>query len=492
MLTSLQPLHQQLPVNHVSILPQGLLLYSGNQLLVTSLDPQAKPIPRKMPLLGSPHRLLYSHRLEKLIVGMSQEGRSTIKFLDPQSGSIVGRHVDSAGRLVASPSGLGISGEKILCLVEWEWRASNTKADLVILGTSQGSLLIYKIELPDPTKSRLTQQDEIRCVAFLEEHYDAPVSAIVTCANSFYFCVGQMVRWVTLDILADKLLTHAEYKLSSRAISMSIDGHWLNVLTVKHSLVTLLLVDKRKHPKFADQHGQLAPQFADETERNGLDQIPLTNGFYNIKEDSTLVMVGDSDCTVAGLWYCKKAQSLVSNHKIVFEADLPCSILKFRFGRTRPPWDRMSKSSGTMSTYNAGELLGMGVDGSITHFTILEEDVWRLLRFLQNLAHRSSNNPLMSHIPSQVGNKPDPRTKHVDGEVLRPYLSHRMLERLLMTDEARMEPSTDSRVIEEFCSLVNELHHRDADPFEQPADGSLEGCLEKTYRLLVDILRPVL
>lgn len=473
-------------MNHVSILPEGLVLYSGNQLLVTSLDPQAKPIPRKMPLSGSPHRLLYSHRLEKLIVGMSQGGWSTIKFLDPQSGSIV-------GSLAASPSGPGDSGEKILCLVEWEWKASNTKTDLIIVGTSDGNLLIYRILPQDPTKSRLTQQDEIRCVAFLEEHYDAPVSSIVTCANSFFFSVGEIVRWVTVDVLADKLLTHAEYKLSSRAISMSIEGHWLNVLTVKHSLVTLLLVDKRKYSKFADQHGQFAPQFADETERNGLDQISLTNDFYNnIKEDSTIVMVGDLDCTVAGLWYCKKAQSLVSSHKIIFEADLPCSILKFRLGRTRPPWDRISKSSTAKSIHHAGELLGMGVDGSITHFSILEEGAWKLLRFLQNLAHRSSDIPLMSHIPGQVGNKPDPRSKHVDGEVLRPYLSHRMLERLLMTDEARMEPRTDSRVIEEFCSLVNELHRLGADPSEQSTDRSLESCLEETYRLLADVLRPVL
>lgn len=473
-------------MNHVSILPQGLLLYSGNQLLVTSLDPQAKPIPRKMPVFGSPHRLLYSHRLEKLIVGMSQEGRLTIKFLDPHSGGIVG----SFG---ASKSGLGSPGEKILCLVEWEWKGSNTKTDLIILGTSEGSLLIYRILHQDPTKPRPSQQDEIRCVAFLEEHYDAPVSSIVTCANSFFFCVGEIVRWATVDVLADKLLTHAEYKLSSRAVSMSIEGHWLNVLTVKHSLVTLLLVDKRKHPKSSDQHGQLAPQFADETERNGLDQFPLRNNFYNnIKEDSTIVLVGDLDCTVAGLWYCKKAQSLVRNHKIIFEADLPCSILKFRFGRTRPPWDRISKSSATESTHHTGELLGMGVDGSITHFSILEEGTWKLLFFLQNLAHRSSDNPLLSHIPGQVGNRPDPRTKHVDGEVLRPYLSHRMLERLLMTDEARMEPGRDSRVIEEFCSLVNELHHGDANPSEQLADKSLESCLEETYRLLADVLRPVL
>jgi hypothetical protein len=479
-------------VNHVSILPQGLLLYSGNQLFVTSLDPNANPIPRKIRLFGSPHRLLYSHRLQKLIVGMSQEGRSTIKFLDPESGSIVGCYIDSIGHPVVFPSGLGTSGEKTLCLVEWEWKTSNATTDFIIVGTSDGSLIIYKTGSPHPTNSRPTQQEEIRCAAFLEEHYDEPISAIVTCAKSFFFSVGQTVRWVTLDVLGDKLLTHAKYKLPSRVVSMSIEGHWLNVLTVKHSLVTLLLVDKRKYPKCAEQHGQLAPQFADETERNGQDQI-LTNDFYNnTKEDSSLVMVGDLDCTVAGLWYCKKTQSLVSNHKIVFEANLPSSTLKFRSGRTRPPWDRISKSSVAKSTSNASEILGMGVDGSLTLFSILEEGVWKLLHFLQNLAHQSSGDPIMNSIPSQPGNKPDPRTKHIDGEVLRPYLSHRMLERLLMTDEARMEVGTESRVIEEFCSLVNELHHGDVDASEQSADKSLESCLEETYRLLADLFRPVL
>jgi hypothetical protein len=61
-----------------------------------------------------------------------------------------------------------------------------------------------------------------------------------------------------------------------------------------------------------------------------------------------------------------------------------------------------------------------------------------------------------------------------------------------MTDEARMEVGTESRVIEEFCSLVNELHHGDVDASEQSADKSLESCLEETYRLLADLFRPVL
>jgi hypothetical protein len=459
---------------------------------VTSLDPNAKPVPRKMRLSGSPHRLLYSHRLEKLIVGMSQEGRSTIKFLDPESGSIVGRYIDSAGHAMAFPSGLGNSGEKTLCLVEWQWKNSNERTDFIIVGTSNGSLLIYKTGLPYPTNSGLNEQADIQCAALLEEHYDEPVSAIVTCANSFFFSIGGTVRWVTLDILGGKLLTHAEYKVSSRVVSMSMEGHWLNVLTVKHSLVTFLLVDKRKYPKCADQHGQLAPQFADQTERSGQDQIIANNFYDNTNGDSSLVMVGDLDCTVAGLWYPRKPQSLVSNHKIIFEADLPCSILKFRSGRIRPPWDRISQFSVAKSSSNAGELLGMGVDGSLILFSVLREEVWKLLQFLQNLVRRSSGDPLMSHIPSQPGNQPDPRTKHVDGEVLKPYLSHRMLERLLMADEARDKPGTNSQVLEEFCSLVNGLNRSDGDPPGQPVKRSLESCLEQTYRLLADLFRPVL
>jgi hypothetical protein len=308
--------------------------------------------------------------------------------------------------------------------------------------------------------------------------------------------VGQVVRWASLDSSTEKLLTHAEYKLPSRVTSISVEGHWLNVLTVKHSLVTLLLVDKRKHPKFGEHHGQLSPQFTDEVERNGLDQIVLTNEFNDtIKKDCSVVVIGDKDCTVTGLWYCQKGQSLAANHKIVFEAELPCSILKFRFGRTRPPWDRISKPSGiAKSTSPVGELLGMGVDGSITHFTILEEAVWKLLRLLQNLASRFGDAPPPNYRLNlrHLGHKPDPRIKHVNGEVLREFLSHRWLERVLMMDESRGEPATDSRLIEEFCSLVMGLHYEDMSHTEKPAHATLEKCVEETYRLLADLLRPVL
>lgn len=425
---------------------------------------------------------------------MSSEGRSTLKFLDPQDGTAVGGHFDSTGHQVGYPSGLGISGEKILSLVEWEWKGPNAETNILMVGTSEGSLLLFEIEQYDPSRLRITQSYDIRCVAFLEEHYDGPVSAIATCTNSFFCSVGQMVRWVSLDSAAEKLLTHAEYKLPSRVTSMSVEGHWLHVLTAKHSLVTFLLVDKRKHQKMADQHGQLAPQFTDEVERNGLSQTLLKNEFdENIQKDCNIVMIGDKDCTVTGLWYCQKGQPLARNHKIVFEAELNCSILKFRFGRTRPQWDRISKSSRVVkSTSHVGELLGAGLDGSITHFTILEEPVWRLLRFLQNLAYRSGDVLSMHHKPNHLGNKPDPRIKHVNGEALKPYLSHRRLERLLMMDESRLDARTDSRVIEEFCSLVMDLHHEDMSHDEQSAYTVLERCIAETYRLLADVLRPVL
>jgi hypothetical protein len=57
---------------------------------------------------------------------------------------------------------------------------------------------------------------------------------------------------------------------------------------------------------------------------------------------------------------------------------------------------------------------------------------------------------------------------------------------------ARLEPSTDSRIIEEFCGLVRDLHHEDMSHAKQPAYALLERCVEETYRLLADVLRPVL
>jgi hypothetical protein len=478
----------------VAFLPQGVLIVDGTRLITAKLDPQEKPVPRAMRLYGSPSRIIYSHHFKMLIVGLTLESKSTLTFLDPESGEGLHHYCDQANNPLEFPHGLGVHGEKVLCLAEWKLKDTTKRLDqLLIVGTSEGSLHIYKMMEHGQQKTELGRH-KVRCIALCGMHYQGPVTAIVTCAASFFICVDQSVHWISLDITSKNISTHARYQAPSTVLSISIDGYWLNIVTAKHSLISLLLVDKKDHPIFAEQHGQLIAQLTDEVERCGFDQVPITNEYRSeIAKDAALVMVSDKDCSITGLWYRKKGQLLGRSYGTAFEASLHTSILKFRFGRTRPPWDKTLEGSEIRVTPKpAGELLGLGIDGSVTHFTLLEEPVWRLLIFLQDLAHRSVDDSPVTHHLRHILNKPDPRRRHVNGDVLRPFLHHQNLERLLMRENLRSEGGTESPVDDEFCRLVNDLSHDVNALGGQLANTSLESCLERVYRLLADLFRPVL
>lgn len=481
-------------VDHVAFLPQGVLVVDGTRLITAKLDPQEKPVPRAMRLGGPPGRVIYSHHFKMLIIGLTLGSKSTLAFLDPESGEFLHQHYDPTENPLEFPHQLGVHGEKILCLAEWKLKHMTTRLEqLLIVGTSEGSLLIYKMMELEQQQTDLARY-KVGCIAVCGMHYKGPVTAIVTCTTSFFICADQSVHWISLDITSKKVLTHARYQAPSTVLSISIDGYWLNIVTSKHSLISLLLVDKKDYPIFAEQHGQLISQLTDEVERCGFDQVPITNDYYGeIAKDAALVMVSDKDCSITGLWYRKKGQPLGRSYGTVFEASLHTSILKFRFGRTRPSWDRMLEGSEINVTQKpAGELLGLGIDGSVTHFMLLEEPVWRLLTFLQDLARQSVDDSPPTHHLRHILKKPDPRKRHVNGDILRPYLHHQNLETLLMMENLRSENGIESNVDDEFCRLVNDLPHDVNALGGQPEDTSLANCLARVNRLLADLFRPVI
>lgn len=459
---------------------------------MTSLDPAAKAVPRAMPLGGPPNRVIYSTRLEVLIVAMSLRGKSTIAIVNPETGKDVGRSYDAAGDLLSFPSGLGVRGDTIQCMVEWELKTSSTTTNLLVIGTTSGSLLMYKLE-KEYMMRPIQDRTEVRCVPFLKEQYDAQVWTIACGTTSFVICVGETLRWASWDESENKILTRAEYYLPSPATSITVEGHWVFVLTERHSLITLLLGDKKKHPHIIDAgHGQFLPQFSDEVRRLGLSQILLTNEYEDyIGKNATLVMVSDKDDSVSGFWQYNRWQYLVRSHDNIFEASLPASTMKFLPCKTRPLWDRSWKSNGdTSSVVRPMELLGMGLDGSLRHFMILKEKELRLLRFIQDLTHETEFRDHWS-IPLHVRNKYDARKKHVNGDILRPILNSRTLEYLLMAEGNRAEVGIESRVIEDFCTLVHDLRGRQDILSQQDKETGLENCLEEAYRVMAHFLRPV-
>ena len=105
------------------------------------------------------------------------------------------------------------------------------------------------------------------------------------------------------------------------------------------------------------------------------------------------------------------------------------SIVGFRLGRLQPAWRSREELLGTIHDHDPtntpgtiDHILGFSDDGSLYQFTLLSDAAWRFLRFVQNLACRSSKvypsgkgNSLQMHIEPR---STPPHMKHVDGDIL--------------------------------------------------------------------------
>ena len=115
----------------------------------------------------------------------------------------------------------------------------------------------------------------------------------------------------------------------------------------------------------------------------------------------------------------------------LFEIELPVSMVRLRLASVWAPWARTRNIKGRRGAHAdepwARELIGCGVDGSLYHFTLLSQEAWRLLRFVQNLCGRSRE--ICPHGGRAQGKnhiepRADlPRFKNVDGDVLRRLLA---------------------------------------------------------------------
>jgi len=107
----------------------------------------------------------------------------------------------------------------------------------------------------------------------------------------------------------------------------------------------------------------------------------------------------------------RNVESLVT----VVEAELTSSISRIRQGNLRPPWYMKGTPAGTKAS--GKDLIASGIDGSMFHLTLLEEDSLHLLRYIQDLYRTKAGIGRHSPQDPESGVR-DPRMGHVDGDIL--------------------------------------------------------------------------
>ena len=492
--------------NNLGGIDDTILMTAGSLLIVAGLSLQPKPVPRRIPIGCTPSRLLYSHNFELLVVAANvkekstnekstekkhSHERSTLLFIDPETGEDVSRPFDTkTNDTVEFITGLGMTNDKIFRLTEWTLVKDGKTWNFIILCTSSGRLVLVSAEREERAPPSDTEEEHPKLprLRYWMRHVfksGKPIYCVTSFPEGLLYCSGTTLHCDVLDLEARKFKSLTEYQLPSPAINVVYEeGGCVYVLTSSHSLEILKLVTSPDGGKaFVRTHGDQVTrdplhhrilEFSS-PERN---RIPQGN---NSSVETPLHLVSDREASVTGLWAISntKADTL----ETLFEAQLPYSILKFRYGKCRPIWDPTWAYYGTSNrsittemppnTAKYPEVLGLSLNGSLSHFTVIDHNAWKFLRFLVNVALQSPKyceslsamqNP-KRHVfeepikPKQDISKLEPFPAphimmHVDGDILKQCLERQLLEDILQIEATTEDAAKIQKV---FRTLLNSL-----------------------------------
>ncbi|KAK0629772.1 mono-functional DNA-alkylating methyl methanesulfonate N-term-domain-containing protein [Bombardia bombarda] len=451
-----------------------ILLISQSRLLLAELHEKPGPVHRHIPVEGTPTKLVYSHTLQCLIVAVKKNNQPALIFLDPDTGEDIGRPTDKAGNSVDNISGLGGAGKTddgIYGLAEWEYKKDGNVWRFILVSTKAGRLIVVSTAKVGP------QEDgsmTIRYWTRFKKELDRPVYSVLGYEDGVIYCVGQTIHWDAIDATEKKLKHIKAHELGSPATSLRIVNGKLLALTSRDSLE---VIDHSEGDTTGIVH-------VDPKRRNAIHLMEVAGGQLD-EPMGSIILVADRDCGVGGLWV--PWQIPKKDCEQVFEADLPSSIRRFRRGRTRPIWEQgrhVPKYGRLVNTIDDAEILGISLDGSMQHFTLLNIEIWRFLRFVQNMA--STSTELYPFTYRRIANleefDPEPRMDkglemHVDGDMLQRCFEKRALERLISLPGH----------FAQFMKLLDELEDG-----KHTSNLARHGYYQLAYDIIEYFLQPVL
>lgn len=426
-------------------------------------------IPWRINLDGTPSRIIYSKKLNRLIVlynktnarPAQRTGHSfrpgerslqpVIGFLRPDEGLSrpdSGTQQRLQGMESKRPANIVTveeceRGEKFLGMIEWlPTNKGQKEFHFVVVHTMiahgdrtpTGRLLFFAI-----SNDHFGHTMTIKKIM----NHKAPIYTVAPYGpSSLVYSCGSDIYLHRLDMnSADRphWLDPVTYSLRSRGTHISVHMPLIFVTTASESLAVLRVAE-------TSDKTCLLFHYNDEVARDGI--------FHLTIPELRLIVTSSKDCVVAGLW-------MPSEHRIsnslttAFKADLLGSITRFRRleGRTVP-----IETSRDVSTDGrlGNPILGSTTDGTFYQMNILDEPSWRLLRFVVNMAKRhpvispfrDTYNPANRDAPRPhiEPSAEDKRHRHVDGDILA-----RLLERgadRILTEMLEREPGDDDRVVD--------------------------------------------
>lgn len=399
-----------------------LLCVEGDQVHAAALSSELNSValPRRLPVEGTPTRVIHSNRLGKLIV-LYYKITSTrqpiggyqmrtnqhffeymISLMDPNIDYNIKLESNDENAIKHSATISGKPGERFLGVMEWYPQGNNEVHHMLVVNTMidhlsshqlSGRLLFFSVS----ATGTLTLKKTI--------DKDGPVCSLAAYgSSSLIYCYGDNICLHKLEINSSgkKWQDPVILPIRSRGLHLSIHQDFVYVSTSAYGLAILKVED-----------GALVHQFNDEIARDDLYHLTLP--------EQSLILTSQKSRTITGIWQPPEKR-IDNSTSTIFEAKLPGSITRFR-RITRPLWQSASDTEEPSEA-----IIGCSTDGSMFQFEILDEPSWRLLAFIQNLAFR--NPDICPHSDSIQAHRkaldPSPKNRfnmHVDGDVLQSLMT---------------------------------------------------------------------
>lgn len=487
-----------LPLESESLADTDLLLISYNRLLLARMGMKRKTVPRRIPIRGTPYRIIHSEIRNAFVVGASIDGRSTLYFVDPETGEdLSDPRVKKNGPQTNFVAGLGRFDEKILCIYEWLYCHGTSIWNFIVVCTSGGRVVIISTNSDDttvthPGRSKISFWQTTQFKNFTS------VYSVVGDSEGLYYCAqsGNEVKlyYSTLNRAERKFNENvAEAKLLSPAISLFYDSGKIYALTRHHSLQILEVIK-------TDGAVHLRHTHTDQLQHESLHHMIGKPNPLGGSDSSQIEFVSDRSKSVIGLWASSGLK--VDTLDTVFEAQLPASVIRFRSANCRPVWDSSwkvhkagdsvvdsTRLHGLGAIFNdemISETLGLGIDGSLYHFTTLDIRAWQFLSYVANLARSSGlvgGRPWDG--PVDLESKQCPTSMQVDGDILKRVLENEKLE--AMFGIGHRQTDENKRQFKRFCMLLESMHEGKLETSHDP-----NVYIEQAYDDLGEFLRPVM
>ncbi|KAF4125290.1 thermotolerance protein [Geosmithia morbida] len=409
-----------------------VLLLSASSLYVADIEPRSGPVPRIIApgWKGTPTRILYSNVWNCLVVGLQVEDGIELALVDPDTGRSISKPLDK-DKMEGQLSSFGTSGDRILGLHEWMYVKDGQTFPFIVVTTQSGKLLVVSVATmrhpeTEPPYRRLEHWTRYR-----KKNYDEPVYSVVADDQGLLYAAGRTVFWDILDLDEKKMKPVKQYLLESPAISLEIVDGKLRVLTTMHSVEVI---------DYKGNMGNLEMTHicSDRSSRAATHMISM--------EQSTdkglwpVTLLSDIAGGIAGLW-APPSETNAQEMVTVFEGRIGNPVRKFARGHCRPSWQiegQDHRRFGCLgSTLDGAEVLGISLDGTLRHFSLLTIELWRYLALVQMLAQgrggSTAGRGWNSHDGDEEPLEPevDVRNMHIQGDLLNHIVENRLLERLV-------------------------------------------------------------